>query len=99
MKLDIVRAWKDESYRQDLSEEQLNTLPANPSGELELTDSDLESVYGGGNSFGWSAGHSRTENIHSYAVICDINLFSLNVNLINIISIGNSVTQVCVNHD
>ncbi len=47
MKLDIVRAWKDEAYRQSLSEEQFSTLPANPAGQLELTETDLLSVSGG----------------------------------------------------
>lgn len=47
MKLDIVRAWKDEAYRQSLSEEQSRMLPANPAGALELDDTDLMSVYGG----------------------------------------------------
>jgi mersacidin/lichenicidin family type 2 lantibiotic len=47
MKLDVVRAWKDETYRQSLNDEQLNTLPVNPAGALELTDTDLESVCGG----------------------------------------------------
>ena len=47
MNPDIVRAWKDEDYRQNLSEEQLSTLPANPAGEMELTDSDLESISAG----------------------------------------------------
>jgi len=32
MNFDIVRAWKDETYRQALGEEQLDTLPANPIG-------------------------------------------------------------------
>jgi len=53
MKLDIVRAWKDEAYRLSLSEEQLNSLPANPVGELELTDAALLSVYGGGGGGGF----------------------------------------------
>lgn len=48
MKLDIVRAWKDESYRLNLSGEQLSQLPANPAGDLELSDADLGAVYGGG---------------------------------------------------
>jgi len=47
MKLDIVRAWKDEAYRLSLSEEQLSSLPPNPAGEMELTDAELDSVYGG----------------------------------------------------
>lgn len=46
MKLDIVRAWKDEQYRQALSTDQLRALPANPVGEL--TDAEMEMVYGGG---------------------------------------------------
>jgi len=47
MKFDIVRAWKDETYRQSLSEEQLSALPANPAGQLELTEADLPFVSGG----------------------------------------------------
>jgi len=47
MNIDIVRAWKDEAYRQSLSEEERCTLPENPVGEIELTDADLEAVYGG----------------------------------------------------
>lgn len=51
MKFDIVRAWKDEEYRKSLSEEELLCLPENPVGELELSDADLESVYGGRSAF------------------------------------------------
>ena len=47
MQIDIVRAWKDEAYRQSLSEEERLALPENPVGEIELTDADLEAVYGG----------------------------------------------------
>src|SRR5882672_1647098 len=47
MKIDIVRAWKDEAYRQSLSREELAMLPENPVGEFELTEADLEAVYGG----------------------------------------------------
>lgn len=47
MKLNIVRAWKDEVYRQGLSDEQMGMLPANPAGEQELTNAELQSVYGG----------------------------------------------------
>jgi mersacidin/lichenicidin family type 2 lantibiotic len=46
MKFDIVRAWKDASYRHSLSEEELALLPSNPAGEIELTDADLETVNG-----------------------------------------------------
>ncbi len=47
MQIDIVRAWKDEAYRQSLSEEERRNLPENPVGEIELTDTDLEAIYGG----------------------------------------------------
>lgn len=46
MKFDIVRAWKDESYRQSLSNEQIDQLPTNPVGEIELDDAELRSIYG-----------------------------------------------------
>lgn len=48
MSFDVVRAWKDEGYRLGLSDEERRNLPENPVGELELTDTDLEAVYGGG---------------------------------------------------
>lgn len=45
--VDIIRAWKDEEYRLSLSEAQLATLPANPAGQIELAEADLEEVSGG----------------------------------------------------
>jgi|SRR5579885_666344 len=48
MKLDVVRAWKDDAYRQSLSYEQLSQLPENPAGEFELAEGDLQHIYGGG---------------------------------------------------
>jgi len=52
MKLDIVRAWKDETYRQTLSQEDLGTLPANPAGEMELSDACLDTIHGGSDGSG-----------------------------------------------
>ncbi len=45
---DIVRAWKDEAYRQSLSDAQRAALPQNPAGMVELSAADLDSVVGGG---------------------------------------------------
>ena len=42
----IVRAWKDETNRQGLSVEEQVVLPANLVGEIDLTDEELEAVYG-----------------------------------------------------
>jgi mersacidin/lichenicidin family type 2 lantibiotic len=46
-KVDIVRAWKDEEYREGLSEEEKALVPANPAGLVEITDEDLSLVLGG----------------------------------------------------
>src|SRR5436853_2225270 len=42
----IVRAWKDEAYRQSLSAEEHVLLPANLAGEIELTDAELAAIFG-----------------------------------------------------
>lgn len=95
MKFDIARAWKDETYRQTLSEEQMNTLPANPAGELSETD--LEAISGGW-AGGWAGGPCPTTGVYehneSYGLICEVNVFSLSV-LGNIALLGSAV-QNCV---
>ena len=44
---DIIRAWRDEEYRNSLSEEQRAMLPESPIGMVELSDEDLDVVAGG----------------------------------------------------
>jgi mersacidin/lichenicidin family type 2 lantibiotic len=91
MQFDIVRAWKEEGYRQSLSEDQRNMLPASPVGELELTDTDLKAIYGGwdGSSDG---GNGCSQRVGSLPSICEINLYTLN--LLNI-PLLNSGVRVC----
>ncbi len=48
MKFDVVRVWKDMTYRASLSAEEQALLPAGPAGELELSEADLEIVNGAG---------------------------------------------------
>ena len=52
---EIIRAWKDEDYRNSLSEEQRSQLPENPAGMpeevVELTPEELEELKGGGNYY------------------------------------------------
>jgi mersacidin/lichenicidin family type 2 lantibiotic len=45
--MDIIRAWKDEEYRNSLSEAERNALTPNPAGLIVLTDEDLGAVAGG----------------------------------------------------
>lgn len=46
-KIDVVRAWKDEEYRNSLSDDERQAIPDNPAGVLELSDSDLLHIVGG----------------------------------------------------
>ena len=44
---DIIRAWKDQEYRDSLSEAERAALPQHPAGLIELSDAELETVAGG----------------------------------------------------
>ena len=46
-KSQIIRAWKDPSYRNSLSQAERAALPANPAGAIEISDADLGKVAGG----------------------------------------------------
>ncbi|EFH89475.1 mersacidin/lichenicidin family type 2 lantibiotic [Ktedonobacter racemifer] len=58
MQYDIVRAWKDEEYRQGLGQE---TLAENPAGVVELSDESLE-IVSGGCHHAWHRGRHEEEN-------------------------------------
>lgn len=45
-RIDIIRAWKDEAYRQSLSAAERAALPANPAGAVELTEAEAAAVEG-----------------------------------------------------
>jgi mersacidin/lichenicidin family type 2 lantibiotic len=42
-----IRAWKDEDFRLSLSEAERASLPQNPAGPIELSDTELGAVGGG----------------------------------------------------
>lgn len=44
--LDVIRAWKDASYRESLSEEDLRAVGQNPAGVVDLTDEQLKKASG-----------------------------------------------------
>ncbi|HVJ82921.1 MAG TPA: mersacidin/lichenicidin family type 2 lantibiotic [Planctomycetia bacterium] len=48
--IDVVRAWKDEAYRNELPEAARAALPANPAGVVDLADVQAENVNGGATS-------------------------------------------------
>ncbi|HLZ59644.1 MAG TPA: mersacidin/lichenicidin family type 2 lantibiotic [Ktedonosporobacter sp.] len=43
----IIRAWRDEEYRESLDAGLSATLPESPVGAIELSESDLAAVDGG----------------------------------------------------
>ena len=55
----IVRAWKDAAYRESLSAEEQAMLPENPAGAFELTDAELETVYGAWGCGAWTCGGEK----------------------------------------
>ncbi|HTI15735.1 MAG TPA: mersacidin/lichenicidin family type 2 lantibiotic [Dictyobacter sp.] len=65
MKFDIVRAWKDATYRESLSAEEQAMLPANPAGEIELSDAELETIHGAASNM---AAHDPADiNVSTYS--------------------------------
>jgi hypothetical protein len=72
-------------------------------GQKQLTDAELESVYGGwgGSGVGVGAAGSlaASERIHSFSVVCDISIFSLNAVVLPIVNIADCTTQICANNN
>ena len=44
---DIIKAWKDESFRNQLEASQRAALPPHPAGEIELTQAECALIGGG----------------------------------------------------
>jgi len=102
MKFDTIRAWKDETYRQSLSDEQINTLPANPAGELELSNAEMESINGGfgpsefGQS-GSSASRAEERDFQSLALRCNRQIFSITT--VHQFGVLSPVVPICINDE
>ena len=47
----IIRAWRDEEYREALDAEQRELLPESPIGAIELSDHELAEAEGGFNTW------------------------------------------------
>jgi mersacidin/lichenicidin family type 2 lantibiotic len=45
-RINIIRAWKDEAFRQSLSDAERARLPQNPAGAVELTEAEAAAVEG-----------------------------------------------------
>jgi mersacidin/lichenicidin family type 2 lantibiotic len=90
--IDIIRAWKDEEYRNSLSEEQRAQLPENPAGLVELSDEAMQNVGGGLLSiFGCNGNGGNTSN-----PVLGICIRTVGVTCIGGGNTGNPVLGVCV---
>ena len=63
---DVVRAWKDEAYRQTLSTEEQAVLPVNPVGEIELMQEELEAISGALDGYPGSGSNRVEERLITY---------------------------------
>ena len=45
--LNVIRAWKDEAYRQSLSDAERAQLPRNPAGLIEMAEEEMGQINGG----------------------------------------------------
>jgi len=93
MKLNAIRAWKDEAYRSSLSEAELSMLPESPVGELELSETELEAVHGAG-----GAGDPKVELNSNGFLSCVNVLNTLAVNVLGGILGGNSQCETSNNN-
>jgi mersacidin/lichenicidin family type 2 lantibiotic len=46
IRVNVIRAWKDSIYRASLRTEELELVPSNPAGLVEVTDEDLKEASG-----------------------------------------------------
>ncbi|MBD2208058.1 mersacidin/lichenicidin family type 2 lantibiotic [Calothrix sp. FACHB-1219] len=67
---DIIRAWKDEDYRNSLSDEQRSQLPENPAGMIELPSEVTETLAGGALTQGIRCKGHMTN--FTCGIVCDI---------------------------
>jgi mersacidin/lichenicidin family type 2 lantibiotic len=68
-KVDVVRAWKDAKYRRSLTPQQLESLPKNPAGRVDVSDRSVRDVHG----FDGEARLTTTAwfcTIHSLITLC-----------------------------
>jgi len=66
----IVRAWKDQAFRQNLSPAEQAQLPAHPAGFIELTETDLGVVSGGATTANCHT--NSPQCFHSHWFVCTL---------------------------
>jgi mersacidin/lichenicidin family type 2 lantibiotic len=74
-RIDVIRAWKDQAYRQSLSDAERASLPENPAGSVELTEAEADAVVGGLAALACGCG------CHTHGLV--LNNFNKYVNVMN----------------
>lgn len=113
MNFDTVQTWKNENDQLELQDAELERIYGGGGGFGPGFGGGLPPVGGpvggpvvapvpvGGAGAGAVASHSlaSSQRIHSFSVVCDINIFSINAVIIPIINIANCLNQICANSD
>src|SRR5690349_9158527 len=88
MNIDIVRAWKDATYRASLSAEEQAQLPTNPAGAVELSDAELATVHGAQTVPGASAPENANNlRVDTSGLICAHTVqVTIGINVIPVLS-------------
>jgi len=73
MKIDLIKAWKDEEYRSTLTKSQLKEI-SNPAGSIALSDADMENV-NGGTSFTVGSSGSYNSGVGYNSIECCKQMF------------------------
>jgi len=69
---DVIRAWRDEDYRETLAESERSALPRHPAGAVELSESGLGQITGGYEIPETSRPWLCTEETSSCPSICQV---------------------------
>lgn len=76
----IIRAWKDASFRNSLSADELAEVPTNPAGIVDISDQDLEEAVG---ATSWPCG-LFTSVAYSCAPACGSSMWDGTCNIASI---------------
>lgn len=98
MKLDMRDAWNDENAHLNVSDAQLESVYGGGGFPLGLGPAGVGVPVGPATAGAAAASSQACETrVHSFSVLCDISIFSLNAIVLPIVNIANQTNQICAN--
>jgi mersacidin/lichenicidin family type 2 lantibiotic len=79
VRIDIVRAWKDPSYRKSLTPLEVLSLPPNPAGDKEILTEELQMIVRSWVEFLWDGCDSGpyTDHVTYWSCHCDVRVLKV----------------------